>query len=49
MRGHAAADLYHFPAIVSCLMAKNLIFQSELAAEQIAWEKAFNMLYFTES
>jgi hypothetical protein len=49
MRGRAAADLYRFPAILSCLMAKDWIFRGELAAEQIAREKAFNLLYFTES
>ncbi len=42
-------DLYRFPAIVSYLMARDRIFQDELAAERIAWEKAFNLLYFTES
>jgi hypothetical protein len=47
MRARAAADLYRFPAILSCLMSKDWIFRSELAAEQIAREKAFNLLYFT--
>jgi hypothetical protein len=49
MRCGAAADLYRFPAILSCLMAKDWTFKSEFAAEQIAREKAFNLLYFTES
>jgi len=35
-----------FPAIVSCLMAKGRIFQDEMAAEQIARKKAFNLLCF---
>ena len=46
MQSHAFPDLYRSPAIMSYLMANRRVFQNELMAEQIGWEKAFKLLYF---
>jgi hypothetical protein len=47
MQSRAVPDLYRFPVIMSCLMAKSRIFRGELALEQIALEKAFKLLCLT--
>jgi hypothetical protein len=47
MQSRAVPDLYRFPVILSCLMAKSRIFKDELTAEQIALEKAFKLLCLT--